>query len=64
MKESLTMQEIRDAIVICLRKGNTVEDVGNYLETQYRILLSAKNYKPNSEVALYAQAIEDSHHAP
>lgn len=58
------MEEIRDAILICLRKGKSVQQIHDYLQWTYNALNDAENYRPNSDVALYAQAIKDSDFAP
>lgn len=58
------MDEIRDAILICLRKGKSVEEIHDYLQATYHVLNAARNYKPNDDVSLYAQAIKDSDFAP
>ena len=58
------MDEIRDAILICLRKGKSVQQIHDYLQATYHVLNSAEHYKPNSDIALFAQAIQDAKFHP
>ena len=58
------MDEIKDAILVCLRKGKSVEEIHDYLQATYHVLTAAENYKPNADVALFAQAIKDSDFRP
>lgn len=58
------MDEIRDAILICLRKGKSVEEIHDYLQATYHVLTAAENYKPHTDVAVFAQAIQDSKFRP
>ena len=64
MEGNTLMNEIRDAILVCLRNGKSVEEIHDYLQATYHVLNSARNYKPNADVALYAQAIKDADFAP
>ena len=58
------MEEIRDAILICLRKGKSVDEIHDYLQASYHVLNAARSYKPNDDVALFAQAMKDSDFRP
>ena len=58
------MNEIRDAILVCLRNGKSTQEIIDYLQGTYHALIAAKEYKPNNDVALYAQAIKDANFAP
>jgi cytochrome c-type biogenesis protein CcmH/NrfF len=58
------MNEIRDAILVCLRSGKSTQEIIDYLQGTYHALIAAKDYKPNDDVALYAQAIKDSDFRP
>jgi hypothetical protein len=58
------MNEIRDAIAVCLRKGENFEDVRRYLKQTADKLAYAPNYKLDDDLAFYAQAIKDADFRP
>jgi hypothetical protein len=58
------MDEIRQAILVCLRKGENFEDVRRYLNRTADKLAYAPDYKQDDELTLFAQAIKDADFAP
>ena len=64
MEGNTLMEEIRDAVALCLRKGENFEDVRRYLKQTADKLAYAPGYKLDDDLALYAQAIKDSDFAP
>jgi len=58
------MNEIKEAILLCLRQGKDPDDIIRYLTNVQRTLTQATSYQPYEDVALFAQAIKDSHFAP
>lgn len=58
------MNEIRDAICICLRQGKDPREVIDYLETSRVLIAESLVFKPTTDILMFAQAIKDSHFAP